>query len=90
MINEGLCQACRTLTITSKNKEFIFFGNVMAGNIRIGGDYLSLDAEGIVFLEFEITESAGESEIAWRNGAIRSSRGEDVNKIRPLTRPNST
>ena len=36
----------------------------MAGNIRIGGDYLSLDAERIVFLEFEITESTGESEIA--------------------------
>ncbi len=61
---KGDAKTRRALTIASKNKEFIFFGHIMAGNIGIGGDHLSLDAERIVFLEFEITESTGESEIA--------------------------
>ena len=51
-------------TVACKDKKLVLFCNGMLDNIRIRGDYLFFCGECMVLLEFEVTDSSGQSKIA--------------------------
>lgn len=58
-------------TIASNNKELIFVCDVMHSYIWVGSNNLLLRDQRVVFLEFKVSQSAGEGQIAYKNCELR-------------------